>query len=162
MTLTDLCLAHIARHLPAFAPDLSTIPLDLAERLFQHALAQPPSSLLPLLALHIFAYHFWNPWEIKLGSAATITGQCGDLLSLFADSLVRLDLSRSLWLGDLAFLTRLRKLQCLNLSRSTFKLDSQQVSYIASLPSLRCLSLEYGQATGEPEKKNLEQLLAGV
>ncbi|GAQ83289.1 hypothetical protein KFL_001420140 [Klebsormidium nitens] len=180
LPLTDLCLEHIASHLPAFAPDLPTLPLDLAERLFKHVVSshprlrpQPPSGKdryavlsggppSTLLNLHILADLFWQPWEIKLGFSNNLSKY--SLLPLFSESLVRLDLSASGRLEDLSFLSSLQKLQCLNLSRSLVKLDNQQVSHIASIPSLRCLSLQYAQFTAEPQlqKETVEQLLAGL
>lgn len=111
--LVDLCLIQIARHLPAFAADLSRLPLELAERLFRHAVSlnHPPSSLS--LSLHIFADLFWRPWEIGLHSDAI---RQLALLPLFSDTLVRLTLSGCWRLTDTADLSQLRQLQCLNLS----------------------------------------------
>lgn len=180
-SLTDLCLEHIASHLPAFAPDLATLPLDLAERLFKHVVSnhshlrwQPPSGRdryaalsggppSTLLNLHILADLFWQPWEIKLGFSNNLPRNYS-LLPLFSESLVRLDLSASGRLEDLSFLTSLQKLQCLNLSRSIVELDSQQVSQVLSIPNLRCLSLQYAQFIGEPhlQKETVQQLLAGM
>eukprot|EP00243_Klebsormidium_subtile_P003660 TRINITY_DN17249_c0_g1_i1.p1 TRINITY_DN17249_c0_g1~~TRINITY_DN17249_c0_g1_i1.p1 ORF type:complete len:386 (+),score=22.41 TRINITY_DN17249_c0_g1_i1:262-1419(+) len=181
VSLTDLCLEHIASHLPAFAPDLPTLPLDLAERLFKHVISShcrlrpqpssgreryaalsggPPSTRLNL---HILADLFWQPWEIKLGFSNNLPRKYS-LLPLFSESLVRLDLSASARLEDLSFLPSLQKLQCLNLSGSIVKLDSQQVSHVMSIPNLRCLSLQYAQVMGEPQlqKETVEQLLAGL
>lgn len=179
-SLTDLCLEHVASHLPAYAPDLTLLPLDLAERLFGHVVSIHSSARPQLLSgneryaalsggsppallnLHILAAHFWQPWEIKLGFGNNLARNCA-LLPSFSECLVRLDLSGSARLEDLSFLSSLQKLHCLNLSRSMVKLDSREVSHIVSIPNLRCLSLQHIQLTGEPEwqKETVEQLLAG-
>eukprot|EP00850_Spirogloea_muscicola_P012547 SM000081S22681 [mRNA] locus=s81:522072:524381:+ [translate_table: standard] len=129
-------MAAVAASLARQAPRrLRRLPLEVAEEL--HRLFLRDAGLAELRA---FAAAFWRPRELALSTVQGMSGYRLHGLVLFADSLMRLDLSNCAWLEDLVPIAALPKLRCLDLENAVQVNEASAIRFLPGMSSLIALN----------------------